>query len=335
MIIPVNLGENSYNIILERGALQAAGKIFDLNRRALVITDSGVPAVYGETVAARCKNARIFTIRQGEQSKNFEALRLILEALTEEGFTRTDCVVAVGGGVVGDISGLAAALFMRGIDFYNIPTTLLSQVDSSIGGKTAIDFGGYKNIIGAFKQPRGVIIDPDVLLTLDQRQLSNGLAESIKMSLTSDKELYRAIRDGDAFADIDNVIHRSLLIKKNVVEQDEREAGLRRILNFGHTVGHAVESECGLSELYHGECVAIGMMPMVDGAIRDEVACVLEKYGLPSRSPVRAERLIEAMRHDKKADGDSINAVFVPEAGSFEIKKMKFTDFADLIKEAL
>ncbi len=335
MIIPVNLGENSYNITLERGALSRAGEIFDLDRHALIVTDSGVPKKYAETVAKCAKRADIITFEQGEKSKSFDTLRTLLFALTENGYTRTDCVVAVGGGVVGDISGFAASMFMRGIDFYNIPTTLLSQVDSSIGGKTAVDFEGYKNIIGAFKQPKGVLIDPDVLDTLEKRQLSNGLAESIKMALTSDRELYEAIRDGDAFADIDNVIYRSLLIKKNVVEQDERESGLRRILNFGHTVGHAVESICGLSDLCHGECVAIGMIPMLAPQIREQVSAVLTKYGLPSASPVPAEKLIEAMSHDKKVDGSFIHAVFVPRAGEFEIKKLKFEDFSNLVKETL
>ena len=276
MIIPVNLGENSYDITLERGALGRAGEIFNLDRKVLVITDSGVPAQYAETVAKCCREARIVTFEQGEKSKNFETLRTLLQALTEGAFSRTDCVVAVGGGVVGDISGFAASMFMRGIDFYNIPTTLLSQVDSSIGGKTAIDFGGYKNIIGAFKQPKGVIIDPDVLDTLPKRQLSNGLSESIKMALTSDFELYESIRDGDAFADIDNVIYRSLLIKKNVVEQDEREMGLRRILNFGHTVGHAVETECGLSDLYHG-IVEIIHFEQFPRAVRKDISVKIEE----------------------------------------------------------
>ncbi len=335
MIIPINLGENSYDITLERGALARAGEIFDLDRHALIVTDSGVPKKYAETVARCAKRADIVTFEQGEASKSFDTLRTLLRALTENSYTRTDCVVAVGGGVVGDIVGLAASLFMRGIDFYNIPTTLLSQVDSSIGGKTAVDFEGYKNIIGAFKQPKGVIIDPDVLETLPKRQLANGLAESIKMALTCDRELYEMIRDNDAFEDIDNVIHRSLLIKKNVVEQDERETGLRRVLNFGHTVGHAVETECGLTEFYHGECVAIGMIPMLTPEMREQVATVLAKYGLPSRSPIPAERLIKTMSHDKKVDGSFIHAVFVPRAGEFEIKKLKFEDFANLIKETL
>ena len=335
MIIPVNLGENSYDITLERGAILRAGNIFDLERHALIVTDSGVPKRYAETVARCAKRADIVTIEQGEKSKNFDTLRTLLRALTENGYTRTDCVVAVGGGVVGDIAGFAAAMFMRGIDFYNVPTTLLSQVDSSIGGKTAVDFEGYKNIIGAFKQPKGVIIDPNVLETLDKRQLSNGLAESIKIALTSDRELYEAIRGGDAFSDIDNVICRSLLIKKSVVEQDVHETGLRRILNFGHTVGHAVETMCGLSDLYHGECVAICMMPMLAPDMRDQVSAVLSKYGLPSKSPVPAEKLAEAMSHDKKVDGSFIHAVFVPRAGEFEIKKLKFEEFSNLIKETL
>lgn len=335
MIIPINLAENSYEITLERGTLLHAGEIFDLDRHALVVTDSGVPKKYAEAVAKCAKRADIVVIEQGEKSKSFDTLRTLLRALTENGYTRTDCVVAVGGGVVGDIAGFAASMFMRGIDFYNVPTTLLSQVDSSIGGKTAVDFEGYKNIIGAFKQPKGVIIDPNVLETLDKRQLSSGLAESIKMSLTSDRELYELIRDGNAFENIDDVIYRSLLIKKSVVEQDERETGLRRILNFGHTVGHAIESECGLSDLLHGECVAIGMIPMLAPELREQVSAVLSKYGLPSKSPVPAEKLVEAMSHDKKVDGGFIHAVFVPRVSEFEVKKLKFEDFSNLIKETL
>jgi 3-dehydroquinate synthase len=179
-------------------------------------------------------------IPQGEKNKNFETYKFLLEVLSENEFTRNDCIVAVGGGVVGDISGFTASTYMRGIDFYNIPTTLLSQVDSSIGGKTAIDFYGYKNTVGAFYQPKAVVIDPDVLKTLPKRQLNNGLCESIKMAATSDKELFNLIKNGGAYDNIETVIEKSLKIKKAVVENDEKEVGLRRVLNFGHTVGHAV-----------------------------------------------------------------------------------------------
>ena len=190
MILRLDLPQNGYDIILERGVLKRAGELLDLDRRVLVVTDEGVPARYAETVAAQCKNATLVTVPMGEGSKTFPVLERLCRTMLEAAFTRTDCVVAVGGGVVGDLAGFAAASFMRGIDFYNIPTTLLSQVDSSIGGKVAINLDHVKNIVGAFHQPKRVMIDPDVLQTLPARHIANGLAEALKMSLTSDAELF-------------------------------------------------------------------------------------------------------------------------------------------------
>ena len=262
MTIRMNLGEDSYDIIVERGILADVDKHLKLDRRVLVVTDSGVPAQYAKTVAEKCREAVICTVEMGEGSKSLEVFGKLLQTMLDNGFSRKDCVVAVGGGVVGDLSGFAASAYMRGIDFYNIPTTLLSQIDSSIGGKTAINFGGVKNIVGAFYQPKKVIIDPELLKTLPERQISNGLAEAVKMSLTSDKELFGIFENKDINSNIDEIIIRSLNVKKSVVEQDEKEAGLRKILNLGHTIGHGIESSENLSELYHGECVALGMIPM-------------------------------------------------------------------------
>ena len=242
MNISMNLAENSYDIVVERGILAKAGEHLDLLRRVLVVTDSGVPEAYAKTVAAQCNEAIICTIEQGEDSKSMEGLSKLLQMMLTNNFSRRDCVVAVGGGVVGDLSGFAASTYMRGIDFYNIPTTLLSQIDSSIGGKTAINLGGVKNIVGAFYQPKKVLIDPDLLGTLPQRQIANGLAEAVKMALTCDSELFELIETKDIQENLDEIIVRSLQIKKNVVEQDERELGPRKILNFGHTVGHGIES---------------------------------------------------------------------------------------------
>ena len=163
MQIITELGKNSYAVTIERGALSRAGSYMNLNRKVLVVTDSGVPAQYAQTVAACCATPVIVTIAQGEESKNIRNFEALCRAMLQNGFTRTDCVVAVGGGVVGDLAGFAAASFMRGIDFYNIPTTVLSQVDSSIGGKVAIDLDGIKNCVGAFHQPKAVLIDPEVL----------------------------------------------------------------------------------------------------------------------------------------------------------------------------
>ena len=254
----MNLGEDSYDIIVERGVLSKANKQLNLNRRVLVVTDSGVPEEYAKSLASQCKDGIIYTVPMGEASKSLDIFGKVLGTMLDNGFSRKDCVVAVGGGVVGDLAGFAASAYMRGIDFYNIPTTLLSQIDSSIGGKTAINFGGVKNIVGAFYQPKKVLIDPDLLATLPERQISNGLAEAIKMALTSDKELFNIFENKDIDENIDEIIIRSLNIKKSVVEQDEKESGLRKILNFGHTIGHGIESSEEMSELYHGECVALG-----------------------------------------------------------------------------
>ena len=241
MTIHVELGASSYDIELCRGALARVGELINLDRKIMVVTDSGVPSEYADTVRNLAKEGYQVTVPEGEASKSFETLQVILAAMLDAGFTRKDAVVAVGGGVVGDLAGFAASMYMRGIDFYNIPTTLLSQVDSSIGGKTAVDFHGYKNVIGAFYQPKKVIIDPDVLATLEKRQVAAGMAEAIKMSLTSDAEMFAMLEAADdIYADIDTVIEKALRIKKYVVECDEKEAGLRKILNFGHTVGHGI-----------------------------------------------------------------------------------------------
>lgn len=322
MIVPVKTDTWNYDIVLEPGAIKNAGELLNLNRRVLVVTDSGVPAQYAETVAAQCSEAVIVTIPQGEHSKCFDEFRHLLSEMLDKSFTRGDCVVAVGGGVVGDLSGFAASCYMRGVDFYNIPTTLLSQVDSSIGGKTAIDFGGVKNIVGAFYQPKKVIIDPEVLETLSRRQLMAGLAEAIKMAATNDAELFELIENSaDLTADLPQIIYRALMIKKSVVEQDPRETGLRKVLNFGHTIGHAVES-FNAGKLLHGECVALGMIPMSGDNAAARIKSVLEKYGLPSKIGQSAEELMPFLKHDKKMASDGIAAVIVDEIGSFRLCRM-------------
>ena len=240
MNIHMNLEENSYDIIVERGILACAGSHLNLERRVLIVTDTGVPAAYARTIADQCKAPVLYTIEPGEASKSLEMFGSLLQAMLEHGFSRKDCVVAVGGGVVGDLSGFAASSYMRGVDFYNIPTTLLSQIDSSIGGKTAVNLDGVKNMIGSFYQPRKVLIDPELLNTLPERQISNGLAEAVKMALTSDGELFDIFESRDIKNNLDEIIIRSLNIKKNIVEQDEKESGLRKILNFGHTIGHGI-----------------------------------------------------------------------------------------------
>ena len=326
MIIPVNADNGCYDIVLERGSLKKAGQLLELDRRVLVVTDEGVPPEYAECVASRCREPVVVTVPRGEGSKSFEQLERLLSAMLEASFTRGDCVVAVGGGVVGDLSGFAASCYMRGIDFYNIPTTLLAQVDSSVGGKTAVNFGGVKNIVGAFYQPKKVIIDPETLKTLERRQLMAGLAEAIKMAATSSAELFEIIeKSEDLDADLPEIIRRSLCIKRDVVEQDPEENGLRRILNFGHTVGHAVEG-FNKGKLLHGECVALGMPPMCSGEALERVTKVLKKYGLPTEIEQSADELMPYLKHDKKMTADLVKVVLVDKIGQFRICDMRPED---------
>lgn len=333
MNIHMNLEENSYDIVVERGALAHAEEYLNLQRRVLIVTDSGVPEEYAQTVAKQCKEPVICIVESGEGSKSLETFGKLLQTMLDHNFSRKDCVVAVGGGVVGDLSGFAASAYMRGIDFYNIPTTLLSQIDSSIGGKTAINFGNVKNIVGAFYQPKKVLIDPDVLNTLPNRQISNGLAEAVKMALTSDRELFDIFETKDVDENIDTIIIRSLNIKKNVVEQDEKESGLRKILNFGHTIGHGIESSENMSELYHGECVALGLIPMCDEKIRPRVIEVLKKCNLYNLIAFDWDKITEAAFHDKKADGEFVTVTIVPDVGSFELKTMKCSEVIERAKK--
>ncbi len=332
MIISVKTESGSYNITLKRNALKEVNKILNIKGKALIVTDSGVPEVYVKTVASQIENSVIYTFEQGEKSKNFDTFSALLKTLAENNFDRNDCVIAVGGGVVGDMAGFTASTYMRGIKFYNIPTTLLSQVDSSIGGKTAIDFLGYKNLVGAFYQPSAVIIDPEVLKTLPERQFNNGLCESIKMAATSDKELFKLLEENNAEDIIDTVIEKSLLIKKQVVEEDEKETGLRKVLNFGHTIGHAVETVTGFGELYHGECVALGMMFLSSGEGRTRIKNLLTKNDLPTETNFDIESVYEALHHDKKSAGIGVNVVTVKNIGEFEFEFLEYSEIYNILK---
>lgn len=331
MILKCRTSTASYDITIERGAIRKAGEYLSLNRRVCVVTDSGVPAEYAQTVAAQCADSVIHTIPQGEQSKTLQNMESICRTMLTNGFSRADCVVAVGGGVVGDIAGFAASCYMRGVDFYNIPTTLLSQVDSSIGGKTAVDLDGVKNIVGAFYQPRAVIIDPDVLNTLPQRQIANGLAEAIKMSATSDADLFSLMENESLMDNIDTIIVRALRIKRDVVQEDEKESGVRKILNYGHTLGHGIETCGNLQELYHGECVALGMLPFCHDDVRARLIKVLEKAGLPTRIDYDKEAVWKVMLHDKKFSSGKATIIFVPAIGEYEIRTMDVAELKDYI----
>lgn len=332
-MIRMELGPHSYNIELGRGNLNKADKLLNLQRKVMVITDEGVPSVYVETIAKQCKEAYIKVVPQGEGSKSLQTAEEILTEMLEHQFSRKDCVAAVGGGVVGDLGGFVASLYMRGIDFYNIPTTVLSQVDSSIGGKTAVNLAGIKNIIGAFHQPKAVLIDPDTQSTLSERQILNGLMEAIKMGATGDRELFDLFLNGNWKEQIDLMIERALLVKKYVVEQDEKESHLRKILNFGHTIGHGFESAAN-GQLYHGECVALGMLYMSNEEVQQQLLAIYDKIGfkLPELSIFDMKEVKEAITHDKKANNQNCSVVTVPKAGEGSIEEWTMQEVLDRLE---
>lgn len=330
MKLSVDLKTSPYDIIIEKGALNRAGRELNLDRKVMIVTDSGVPEEYANKIAAQSKEGVIETVIMGEGSKELGTYDALLGELLNNDFTRKDCIVAVGGGVVGDLAGFVAASYMRGIDFYNVPTSVLASVDSSIGGKTAVNFRGVKNIVGAFYQPKKVLIDPDVFKTLPKRQISNGLSEAVKMSLTFDKELFEYFEKGVDNNDLTEIIYKSLDIKRKVVEADEKENGLRKVLNFGHTLGHGIEVSSG-GKLLHGESVALGMLRMCSDHVRERLTKVLKMLNLPTEFDFDREKALNAISHDKKSNGATISTIFVEEVGKYEIREMTL----DELKERL
>ena len=322
----VDTRNKGYDIIIERGILSKVSDLINLKRKCLIVTDDNIPTSYIDTIKDQCDGPYIYVIKHGESSKNIKNFEKILKFLIDNNFTRTDCVIAIGGGVVGDLAGFVASAYMRGIEFYNIPTTVLSMVDSSIGGKTAIDFNGIKNIVGAFYQPSKVIIDPESLKSLKKRQVNAGLVEAIKMALCFDKDLFYTIYESKNLnKDIDEIIYRSLLIKRSVVEADEKENNIRKSLNFGHTIGHAIEAKYSPKYL-HGEAVGMGMMYFSSKEIKEKILYLLKKYHLPTSVDLEYKDVFEYIKHDKKASNDEISIIYVNEVGKYEIRKEKIEE---------
>lgn len=328
MKLTMDLETNSYDIHLDNGLLHKISDFMDVHRKVMVVTDSGVPGQYLDTVMKQLSHPYPYCLKAGESSKTLENFKAVCKAMLDHHFTRKDAVLALGGGVVGDLAGFAAASYMRGIDFINIPTTTLAQIDSSIGGKVAVDLDDAKNIIGAFYQPKTVIIDPLVLSTLSKRHYRNGLVEALKAGLIYDRELFEIFENEDIHASLETILERSLRVKKAVVEADEKEKGIRKILNFGHTIGHGIESAGGLKALLHGEAVALGMLPMIeDEQLRKRCRDIYKKLDLPLTYDLSKEAIYEWMLKDKKADGeDLITIVKVAECGKAKLVTVPFTD---------
>ena len=317
MKISVDLKENSYDILIEDGILNRVGEYIDLNRKVMIITDSGVPREYGDILLNQCPMGEIIVAEQGEQSKSFVTYERICRKLLESNFHRKDLIIALGGGVIGDLAGFCASTYMRGIDFINIPTTTLSQIDSSIGGKTAINLGDTKNIIGAFYQPKKVFIDFKTLETLSERDFNNGMIEALKAGLIYDREIFELFESGEIKERYKEIIIKSILVKKDVVEKDVKEQSLRKILNFGHTIGHGIEGYFNFNKLLHGEAVALGMLPMIENNnLRERTKKIIEKLNIRTDIKYDSEKVFKLMVKDKKADTSKITLVKVKELGS-------------------
>ena len=327
----VNLKDKSYPILIEQGAILDIKKIIDTDRKIAIISDEQVPEYLIGIIKSQCPNHFVLRFPQGETSKNFQQYEELLRKCIEHDMTRKDAIVAIGGGVTGDLAGFVAASYMRGIDFYNIPTTLLAQVDSSVGGKVAIDVDSYKNIIAAFHQPKAVLIDPNILSTLSRRQIHNGLVESLKMGLTCDVQLVELFEQDTL--DIPQIIERSINVKRQVVEQDEKESGLRKILNFGHTIGHAIEGAYGLDSYLHGECVAMGMLFFIeDQPLKDRVLSIYKRLDLPKIPDYDIDTLMSYIQHDKKSSAQTVSIVKVRQAGTFEIEEMTYEQIRNVLE---
>ena len=332
MEIVVDLKERSYPIILERGALKQCFKWIKSDRKVMILSDEGVPKEFQEELLKQFPNSFLKVVKQGESSKSVDTWAECKKELLKHRFSRKDCLIALGGGVIGDLGGFVASTYMRGIDFINIPTTTLSQIDSSIGGKTAINVEGVKNCVGAFYQPKIVIIDPNVLKTLNYRHYVNGLIEALKAGLIYDSSLFELFENGDIEKEIEMILYKALLVKKDVVEKDEREMGLRKILNFGHTIGHGIESYYHLHDIYHGEAVALGMLPFIlDEDLKKRTLAIYNKLKIQSVVDYDAESVYQFMCNDKKASGDKITTIQVKELGKAMLVEMPLEDLRKVL----
>ncbi len=331
--IIVNLKEKSYPIYLKRGILYQLKDYISLNRKVLIISDQGVPQKWIDVVLKQCPNVECFIVPQGECSKSFEWYEKGLRLMLKKQFSRNDLVLALGGGVVGDLAGFIASSYKRGIDFCQIPTTTLSQIDSSIGGKVAINVDKIKNCVGAFYQPQAVFVDADTLTTLDNRHFNNGIVEAIKAACLGDMKLLELIEE-DLMTNIEEILYRSILFKKNIVEQDEKELHIRKILNFGHTLGHGFESAYQLSQLYHGEAVAMGMLRVVKNEkIKQRLMKLFDTLSLPSYHDYDIEEVFEYILLDKKGSQEGVDMIIIEELLKPQIINYVWNDVKKLLEE--
>ena len=306
-----------YPVHIGSGILSRACDLLHPDGKTLIVTDEGVPEAYLDTICKLFPESPVVLLDQGEAGKSFDLAELIISKLLEGGFTRSDCILALGGGKVCDLAGFAAACYMRGIRWYAIPTTLLAQLDASVGGKTAVNFGGIKNAAGAFHHPSGVLVDTALTQTLPPRLLHEGLAELIKIAAVCDSDLFQRLEAAPAEIPqdlLESFVREAVRLKAEVVSADPRDLGVRAALNFGHTIGHAVEA-LSHGALLHGECVAIGMMYTSSGQARERIEAMLRRWTLPTEDSFTPKELLQAAIHDKKASQGGVRMVLVQSPG--------------------
>lgn len=344
----VNLGEKSYPIYIENNILENAGnyipEIFK-GKRIMIVSDDRVFPLYGEKVLSSLKRlyeCHTLVLPHGERTKNFQSLPLIYSAMLKAKITRSDLVIALGGGVIGDLTGFAAASFLRGVKFVQVPTSLLAQVDSSVGGKVAVDLPEGKNLVGAFYQPAMVLIDPTVLKTLPKRFVNDGMGEVIKYGCIKDAGLFELLEKYGSFEELSevlpSVIERCVDIKRIVVEQDQFDTGERMLLNFGHTLAHTIEQRCNYERESHGEAVGIGMYQLsliaekkglTADRTSERILNLLKAYGLPYECGFSLGELLEAITLDKKNLDGKLNLILLKKIGESYIYPTNVDFFVD------
>jgi len=321
--IEIPIPGKEYNVLILEGILNRVDEFLDVNGQFVVITDSNVEPLYLSTLSSKLLNCKTYIVNPGENSKSMETAYSLINQMIEDGVTRDVSVVALGGGVVGDLAGFIASIYMRGVKFIQIPTTLLSQIDSCVGGKVGINSKSMKNSIGSFYQPSIVLIDPLVLKTLSKRELNNGFAEMIKYGMISSKPLIEALENGINISDVSPYIEQCLLIKKALVLQDEFDHGVRQLLNYGHTIGHALEQDSKYS-LLHGEAISIGMAKISQNEdYYQRLVSLLHKYGLPTVYEYNKQDVYNYITTDKKVKGNILNIIRVKTLGKALVEPME------------
>jgi 3-dehydroquinate synthase len=350
--IDLTLPQHQYSVYIETNLIKRPSSIISQKfktKKVVIITDSNVFGIYGETVREDLYNngfnVQFIVLEPGEESKSIKNLEYIYNKLLDFSANRDTLLVALGGGVVGDITGFAASTYLRGIKFIQIPTSVIAQVDSSIGGKVAVNLERGKNLIGSFYHPHAVLIDPEVLRTLSDRFFYDGMAEVIKYGLIRDSDLFNNLMKyktkDEIMENIEYILSTCCQIKRDIVERDEKDTGERMLLNFGHTIGHGIEAYYEYKTYTHGEAVAIGMysisgigeeLGLTKLGCSEKIKNILEQYHLPYKAPVDVDKLLDIIKNDKKVLDDGLNFILIKEIGNSYINKVSIKDILDFLR---